>query len=85
MQTCRTSHTECKQYGTKQTDHSGPARLLDLQPVQQGHESGIRLVATSAGKSYHYACLSDRWDDAVKTQQTTMANVEDRLAFLGID
>jgi hypothetical protein len=84
MDKCLSSHEDCLKNITAHDDSSRPARLLDLSPIQRYSESGIRLIETASGRSYQYACLSHRWDNALKHYQTTIGNLSKFLDFLSL-
>lgn len=85
MDECLSSHENCRKNIVTQDDSNRPARLLDLSLIQRHGESGIRLVETLSGISYQYACLSHRWDNALKHHQTTTKNLSQFLGFLSLE
>jgi hypothetical protein len=76
------SHGDCSKCRERavQTDDSRPSRLLDLSD-----ESKVKLVDTISGVSYHYACLSHRWDDTLPNTQTTTDNISSYRNFIDIE
>jgi hypothetical protein len=85
MDECSSSHEICLATGATQDDNRRPGRLLDITPIQSGSEFGIRLVESPSGSSYHYACLSHRWDDAIHHVRTTTENVLKFQDFLNLN
>ncbi|KAF2794151.1 HET-domain-containing protein, partial [Melanomma pulvis-pyrius CBS 109.77] len=85
MDECSSSHNDCLVTSTTQDDSSRPARLLDITPIQRGSEVGIKIIETTSGRSYRYACLSHRWDIAIKHHQTTTENISNFLDFLNLN
>ncbi len=84
MKECAQNHGACSEQSATQDD-SRPARLLDLKTIQRNNESGIKLVETVSGSSYRYACLSHRFDDAVKRHQTTTSNFSEAQQFINLE
>jgi hypothetical protein len=82
MHECTSSHKICSQESTVQHNETRPTRLLDLNSMQRDGEFGIRLIETETGSPYQYACLSHRWDVAVKGCQTTIDNSLEMLDFI---
>ena len=85
MEECIGHHNDCSEQSATQDDSSRPARLLELKTIQRNNESGIRLIETVSGSSYQYACLSHRFDDAIKPHQTTAGNLPDFQQFINIE
>ena len=82
MAECLSGHENCSKNDATQDKHNRPARLLDLTPISREGELGIRLIETTQTGTYQYACLSHRWDTALKHHQTTQDNLTKALEFL---
>ncbi|KAI0887866.1 heterokaryon incompatibility protein-domain-containing protein [Annulohypoxylon maeteangense] len=83
---CTSTHQSCSMH-TSSADRGSivrPTRLLDLDPIQQGSESGIRLIETRPDRMYQYACLSHRWDETIQCHQATKHNLPRLLNFFPI-
>ncbi|KAL8704268.1 MAG: hypothetical protein Q9201_002577 [Fulgogasparrea decipioides] len=85
MEECVGNHDDCSEQSATQDNSSRPARLLELKTIQRNNESGIRLIETVSGSSYQYACLSHRFDDAVKRHRTTAGNLSDFRQFINLE
>lgn len=57
-----------------------PARLVDLTT-----RSSIRLIETAPGIAYQYACLSHRFDDALRLCELTLDKLPKYLVHISLD
>ena len=85
MEECVKNHDDCSAQNAAQDDNNRPARLLELKTIQRNNESGIRLIETASGRTYRYACLSHRFDNAVVSQQLTTNNLSDYQQFVNLE
>lgn len=68
LQECEANHSTCASI----SNTALPARLLDVQAMDDKGTLGLRLFETVNGQQYRYICLSHRWGPTtMKTRNTT--------------
>jgi hypothetical protein len=81
---CLDNHPSCAKQSAGQNDSNRPARLLDLTALENHSLSGIKLIETTPGLMFDYACLSHRWDDAVHACRTTADTIAESLKYIDL-